>query len=138
VASIVETKLIEREAQHAAESFVAAKDAAGNPAHPHFETVRDTMRQLLEAGIAQDLESAYDAALRLPQHSHLYEQQQQQLAAQAEAEKQKKLAEQANLARRNAVSPKSATPASKGSGAPAKGIRAALEEAFEAHVPGRV
>lgn len=137
VAKIVETKLIEREAQQAAKTFTEAKDAAGNPVHPHFETVRDTMRQLLEAGIAQDLDSAYDAALRLPAHFHLYEQQQQQLTAKDEAEKQKKLAEQAGLARRNAVSPRSATPVGKTTET-AKGIRGALEEAFDAHMPGRV
>ena len=138
VNSIIETKLVEREAQQAARQFVEAKDATGNPVHPHFETVRETMSQLLAAGIAQDLESAYDAALRLPQHSHLYEQIQQQKAAQDEAKKQAGLAARAGLARQNAVSPRSATPASKGGGTTAKGIRGALEEAFDSHVPGRV
>lgn len=137
VNQIVEKKLIEREAQQAAKSFTEAKDATGNPVHPHFETVRDTMRQLLEAGIAQDLESAYDAALRLPQHSHLYEQIQQQKSALDEAEKQKKLTEQAGLARRNAVSPRSATPAGK-TGGNAKGLRGMLEDAYDEHVAGRV
>ena len=137
VERIIESKLIEKEAQQAARMFTEAKDASGNPLHPHFETVRPAMSQLLAAGLAQDLESAYDAALRLPQHSQLFEQLQQQKQAQDEAEKQKKLAEQAGLARRNAVSVKSATPATKGA-SPAKGLRGALEEAFDAHIPGRV
>jgi len=135
---LIETKLIEKEAQQAARQFTEAKDGTGNPAHPHFEAVRETMSQLLAAGIAQDLQSAYDAALRLPQHSQLFEQLQQQKQADAEAEKQKKLIEQAALARRNAISPKSATPAAKGGTPAAKGIRGALEEAFDAHIPGRV
>src|SRR5262249_38708846 len=33
--------------------------------HPHFESVRYTMGQLLSAGVAHDLESAYDKALAL-------------------------------------------------------------------------
>ena len=138
VERMIESKLIEKEAQQAARQFTEAKDASGNPLHPHFETVRETMSQLLAAGIAQDLESAYNAALRLPQHSQLFEQIQQQKTAQDEAEKQRKLVEQAGLARRNAVSVKSATPAAKGNAGTAKGIRGALEDAFDAHMPGRV
>jgi hypothetical protein len=137
VEKIIETKLIEKEAQQAARLFTEAKDSTGNPVHPHFETVRETMSQLLAAGIAQDLQSAYDAALRLPQHQPLFDQLQQQKTALDEAEKQKKLVEQAGLARRNTVSVKSATPAGK-TVSQAKGIRGALEEAFETHIPGRV
>jgi hypothetical protein len=134
----VETKLAEREAQQATRQFLEAKDAAGNPAHPHFDSVRETMRQLLEAGLAQDLQSAYDAALRLPQHSPLFEQLQQQKIAAEEAEKQKKIAEQAALARRNNVQVRGGTPKTPGTSTTAKGIRASLEDAFDQHVPGRV
>lgn len=137
VGKLIEEKLIEKEAQQAARSFTEAKDAAGNTAHPHFDTVRETMSQLLAAGIAQDLQSAYDAALRLPQHQALFDQLQQQKTAADEAEKQKKLVEAANLARRNAVSIRSATPASKVTPT-ANSLRGVVEAAFDEHVPGRV
>lgn len=136
--AIIEQKFMQREVQQTTKQFMEAKDAAGNPAHPHFDTVRETMSQLLAAGIAQDLDSAYDAALRLPQHSHLYEQQQQQRAAQDEAKKAKELAERAGVARRNAVSVKSGTPAGTGAVGAPKGIRGSLESAWDQHMPGRV
>lgn len=133
VDSIVEKKLIEREATQQYQNFMAEKDTK----YPHYETVKQTMAQLLESGIAPDLNSAYEAAVRLPQHSDIFEQIQQQKSAADEAEKARKLKEEADRARRNQVSVKSATPRSV-SQTPAKGLRGALEQAFDEHMPGRV
>lgn len=138
IEALLEQKFMQREVQQSTKQFIEAKDAAGNPAHPHFETVRETMSQLLAGGAAQDLESAYEAAIRLPQHSQLYEAQQQQLAAADEAKKAKELADRAAVARRSAVSVRSASPASSGGGTAPKGIRGSLESAWDQHMPGRV
>lgn len=44
-------------------SFASAKDAKGNPLHPHFEQVRTQMAGLLQSGAASDLASAYEQAV---------------------------------------------------------------------------
>ena len=90
------------------------------------------MALLLDAGKAQDLPSAYEMAFRL--HDDLWKQQQAaQIATATQAATQRKAV---TVARSNAVSPRSATPASTG-GNGKKGLRSTLEEAFEAH-EGRV
>jgi hypothetical protein len=58
--------------------------------NPHFDQVRETMVGLLQSGLASDLKSAYDAAVRLPQHAEIWDAMQKQRAeqdtkAQAEA-----------------------------------------------------
>jgi len=103
---------------------------AQSDSHPHFEALKDTMANLLQSGMASDLDSAYSKALRL--HDDLWQQEQavqrQNAEAQAKTEKDKA----AKAAKANAVSTRTATPgavAAATSGAP-KGRRAALEEAF--------
>lgn len=124
-------------AQQQAQQFVAAKDAGGNLLHPHYETVRETMAQLLESGLADDIPSAYEAAIRHPRHSDIFEAEQKQRREKDEAERQKKAREEADRARRNNVSPRTATPQGQASGAK-KGLRAQLEEAYDQHTAGRV
>ena len=93
------------------------------------------MALLLEAGKAQDLNGAYKLAVRM--NDDLWQQEQ---AEKTQAEANAKLEAQrhaAQVAKRNAFSPRSATPAS--ASAPAKkGLRAALEDAFDEHTAGRV
>ncbi len=81
VDQIVEQKLAQREAANETKNFREAKDASGQLLHPHFETVRETMAQLLDAKVVDDIPSAYDAALKLPKHSDLYAAEQQLQAA---------------------------------------------------------
>ena len=54
-----------RQAQSLIDNFAAEKDGQGNPKHPHFETVVDTMTQLMKSGMVQlgDLEGAYSKAV---------------------------------------------------------------------------
>lgn len=137
VASLVETKFTQYLAQQQARDFELAKDATGNPAHPHFDVVRDTMAQLLEAGLAEDIPSAYEAALRHPRHAEIFESDQQQRREKDETERQRKAQDEATRARKKAVSPRSATPAGNTTGSP-KGLRAQLEAAVEEHTAGRV
>lgn len=91
--------------------------------HPHFEAVRVTMGQLMQAGMAPDLESAYQKAIALNP----------EISAQLRAEEDRKKADE--LARANAEKVRSATraavsptprPPSGGSGgqsAPKRGVR---------------
>lgn len=106
-------------------------------AYPHFEVVRETMAGLLRAGLAQDYPSAYEAAIRMPQHSDIFDAIQQQKREQEDREKAEAQRKAAEAARRANVSLKSATPASTGQAQP-KGRRAQLEQAFDEHMSGRV
>lgn len=135
--ALVEQKFAEREVSQAIKDFTSAKDASGNPKYPHYETVRETMAQLLENGSVDDLEQAYQYALRHPRHSDIYEAEQQQLAQKNETEKQRQLKEAAERARRNNISVKSGAPASQG-GQAQKGLRAQLSSAWDEHLGGRV
>ena len=137
VSSIVQQEIAKVFSRQQIQGFGQQKDASGHPAHPHYETVRETMAQLLEAGLADDLESAYAAALRHPRHTDIYEAELQQRTAAEEAEKARKAAELARSARRSAVSPRTATPAGRTAG-DKKGIRSHIESAFDQHAEGRV
>lgn len=106
--------------------------------YPHFAEVKQSMAGLLQAGLAQDLQSAYDAALRLPNHFHLFEAQQQQQRQKQEQERLEAQRKAAEAARRNQVSPKTSSPAGQASKGSAKGLRSALESAFDEHTTGRV
>ena len=137
VSKIVEQKIAEVFSQQQIQNFGTEKDGAGLLLHPHYETVRETMAQLLEAGLANDLNSAYEAALRHPRHADIFDSLLKQRQEADAAEKAKKAAELARSARRSAVSPRTATP----SGTPAgdkKGIRSHIEAAFDQHAEGRV
>lgn len=52
------------DAQNTITDFENAKDEAGNLKHPHFQEVRGVMGMLIESGQAQDIQSAYDQAVR--------------------------------------------------------------------------
>ena len=93
--------------------------------NPHFETVRDTMAGLLQAGMAQDLQTAYDKAIRL--NDDVWQQEQTRstntgIQAQVAA---------AAKAKTLAISPKSATP-SGGKTSDGKGLREQLRAQFDA------
>lgn len=95
--------------------------------HPHFEAVRGTMAQLLETGLAHDLNTAYAKAVWMQDDTR----QAMQSALVPKADPVVK-------AKRTAVSPKSATPSGQVATSGAKDRRAALEEAFDQHSGGRV
>lgn len=108
--------------------------AADTEKHPHYEALRETMSGLLQANLAEDLESAYEKACKLnPEISAAILQQEQQ-----KAEEQRKQAEAARVskAKGKAVSPASATPSGPGSEEKPKGLRSSLESAFDSVVAG--
>lgn len=106
--------------------------------YPHYATVKATMAGLLQSGLAEDLPSAYEAALRMPQHAEIFEQMQAEQRAQAEAKRKEEAAKAVQRARSNAVSVKSASGTSGTQNAGRKGLRDSISEAMEAHGGGRV
>jgi len=107
--------------------------------YPHYEAVKDTMAGLLQAGLAQDYESAYEAAIRHPRHSDIYEQEQQQRLQSEQAAQAAQRQAVATNARSKAVSVKSSTPS--GTMTQAKGdksLRDELASSFDTVTTGRV
>ncbi len=100
----------------------------------HFEEVRETMAGLLQAGLAPDLKSAYDKALRM--NDDLWQAEQTRKAE--EAEKQRREAEAAKVAkaRANALSPRGSTPVGNMGSNGKKGLRDLLDEQVTAVLGG--
>jgi hypothetical protein len=135
VRQLVQAELQMHQSTQAVKSFTEAKDAQGNPKYPHYETVKQDMVGLLQAGLAQDLEGAYAKAVRM--HDDI---SQQDAAAKAQADAAEKAAAaqaKVNRARRNTVSIASSTPSS-GKPDGDKGLRETLTENFRAVAGGRV
>jgi hypothetical protein len=103
---------------------------------PHFEEVKLTMAGLLQSGLAEDLQSAYESAIRMPKHFHIYEAGQQQSAKEEQDRLKAETAAKVQKARANTVSTKSATPGGSSEGK--KGLRAAYESAVDSMGGGRV
>lgn len=100
--------------------------------HPHFEAIKPTMAQLLQSGVATDLQSAHDKALRL--HDDLWQQQQAEQAKTDEAKRQAELAAK----KAKAVSPRSSSPTGNmNTSGGKKSLREALEESM-ANVSGMI
>jgi hypothetical protein len=73
---------------------------------PHFDEVREDMAQLLENGIAKDLETAYTKAIRL--NEDVWQKEQERLVKTATGQREKQM--QVSKAKAKAVSPRSVTP----------------------------
>lgn len=104
--------------------------------YPHFEQVRGDMAQLLESGMAQDLEGAYAKAIRLNEEAWSAEQARQaqhSLAATQTADK----AAAAAKAKAAAVSVKSTSPSGV-TKTNAGGLREQLEAGFDSMASGRL
>lgn len=129
--ALLDQKFEAREIRQTLRSFVEAKDAQGNPLHPHYEAVKDDMALLLEAGRAQDYPSAYATAVRM--HDEL--QPATPSAAPADPAAQAKAA--AERARRKVTSVPSATPTAP---VPAgdKSLRDNIAENVRTFASGRV
>ena len=120
-------------AQHASEQEVTRFGA--DPKYQHFEAVRETMAQLLEANLAEDLPSAYEAAIQHPRHSDIRKAIDEQKRAEDEEAKRKAEAERLAKAKGKAVSVRSSTPSAAAEEKP-KGLRGQLEAAVEQHAGG--
>lgn len=129
IPKLVQEELAKQAMQNEVNSFLS--DTAK---YPHVETVRPAMIRLLDSGLAPDLKSAYDQAIRL--NDELWQSSQQQ-STDAERQRQEAAAK-VGRARANAVSPKSATPAGVMTTTGKRDVRSVLEEQVEAHLGGRV
>lgn len=98
--------------------------------YPHFEAVRETMAQLLERGLAPDLDEAYDKAKWLvPEVREALQQAQTASAIKPQAVAQ---------ARARAVSPKSSTPSGQVASAGTKDRRSQIADLVEESIGGRL
>jgi hypothetical protein len=89
---------------------------------PHFEMVREDMAQLLERGLAPNLETAYAKAVRMNDEAYKLEQEKLLKSASIQASK----AQQVAKAKATAVSPRSVTPSGQVSKTDAKDRRSLL------------
>jgi hypothetical protein len=89
---------------------------------PHFEMVREDMAQLLERGLAPNLETAYAKAVRMNDEAYKLEQDKLLRSASSQASK----AQQVAKAKATAVSPRSVTPSGQVSKSDAKDRRSVL------------
>ena len=101
---------------------------------PHFEMVREDMAQLLERGLAQNLESAYAKAVRMNDEAYKLEQEKLLKSASTQASK----AQQVAKAKATAVSPKSVTPRGQVKNTDAKDRRSLLLASLADVEGGRV
>ena len=89
---------------------------------PHFEMVREDMAQLLERGLAPNLETAYAKAVRMNDEAYKLEQEKLLKSASTQASK----AQQVAKAKATAVSPRSVTPSGQVKSTDAKDRRSLL------------
>jgi hypothetical protein len=101
---------------------------------PHFDMVREDMAQLLERGLAQDLETAYAKAVRMNDEAYKLEQEKLLKSASTQASK----AQQVAKAKATAVSPRSVTPSGQVSKTDAKDRRSLLMASLADAEGGRV
>jgi len=101
---------------------------------PHFEMVREEMAQLLERGLAQDLESAYAKAVRINDEAYRLETDRLLKTTSTQASK----AQQVARAKATAISPRSSTPSGQVSKTDAKDRRSLLMASLADAESGRV
>lgn len=130
VRQIVQEMLAEQYTQREIQDF--SKD------REHFETVRGTMAGLLQSGLAEDLNEAYEAAIRHPRHADIFESLQQQQRQQDEKKRAADAKKRVNEARAKTISPKTATPSGIVAGGGKKGLRDQISESFDSAADGRV
>lgn len=104
--------------------------------YPHFQQVREPMAQLLESGVAKDLDSAYAKAIRLDDEVWQAEQERQANANAIQAQAKNTAA--VVKAKAAAVSTKTTTPSGTATNSNVKDRRATLSEQFESMGSGRV
>lgn len=101
---------------------------------PYFDEVRETMAGLLQSGMADDLQSAYDKAIRL--NDDVFQRVSTEQAQKSEAAQREKVA----AAKAKVLSPKSTTPTASATngGKTASSAREAIMQAMEQHSSGLI
>jgi hypothetical protein len=113
---------IREQEENARLSNEISRVSSNKVAFPHFEMVREDMAQLLERGLAQDLETAYAKAVRMNDEAFKLEQDKLLRSTSSQASK----AQQVAKAKATAVSPRSVTPSGQVSKGDAKDRRSLL------------
>lgn len=121
-----------REQQEQQAALSAIQPFQDTEKYPHFEQVRETMAQLLERGLAPDLQTAYTKAVRL--NDDAWQAEQERLANMQNQQSAAIVAK----AKSRAVSPKSSTPSGQIIDSGKKDRRSMLEDALESASGGRV
>ena len=134
IEATVEQVFQKREVESAYKAFTADVEAGK---YPHFadDEVKGTMAGLLQAGLAQDYPSAYEAALAMPKHKHLVAAAAQPAPAPVVDPAVQKQA-QAARARSQAVSVKSSTPSTMAQPTGKRSLREELEASASAVLGG--
>ena len=101
---------------------------------PYFEEVREVMAGLLQSGMADDLQSAYEKAIRL--NDDVFQKVSAEQAQKSEAAQREKVAQ----AKAKVLSPKSTTPTGSATGGSksASSAREAIMAAMEQHSSGLI
>lgn len=93
------------------DAFRTQKSANGQPLHPHFDAVKVAMGALMQSGQAEDLQSAYDMAVRANPTTFAQLQAEQRAAAQRKRDADAKAAAaKAKQAQGTVLAPKGTTP----------------------------
>jgi hypothetical protein len=119
---VAQLSQIREQEENARLSNEISRVSSNKVAFPHFDMVREDMAQLLERGLAQDLESAYAKAVRFNDEAFKLEQEKLLKSTNTQASK----AQQVAKAKATAVSPRSVTPSGQVSKSDAKDRRSLL------------
>jgi len=119
---VAQLSAIREQEENARLSNEISRVSSNKVAFPHFDMVREDMAQLLERGLAQDLESAYAKAVRFNDEAFKLEQEKLLKSTNTQASK----AQQVAKAKATAVSPRSVTPSGQVSKSDAKDRRSLL------------
>jgi len=131
---VAQLSQIREQEENARLSNEISRVSSNKVAFPHFDMVREDMAQLLERGLAQDLESAYAKAVRVNDEAFKLEQDKLLRSASTQASK----AQQVAKAKATAVSPRSVTPSGQVSKSDAKDRRSLIEANLADIEGGRV
>jgi hypothetical protein len=130
----LQTRIAQFEAQtaQAQQAQIMGQIEAFKAKAPFFDEVHPTMAGLLQSGVATDLQSAYDKAIRLD--DNVWSRHQAEQAREANAKRQAEL----TLKRAAAASPKSSSPTGAvATGGGKKSLRDTLSAAFDSVDSGR-
>ena len=122
----------QQSAQQREQAEIASRIEAFKSSASHFEDVRSSMAGLLQAGMAEDLQDAYEKAIRL--NDNVWTKVQAEKAQAAAQASSKRVAEK----KATAVSPRSSAPTGRLAVAGGNDIRSALGAAFEQYQAGRL
>ena len=131
---VAQLSAIREQEENARLSNEISRVSSNKERFPHFDMVREDMAQLLERGLAQDLETAYAKAVRMNDEAYKLEQDKLLRSANTQASK----AQQVAKAKATAVSPKSVTPSGQVSKGDAKDRRSLLMASLADAEGGRV